>query len=600
MKSTASRAPRPASRSVSPEFIALQQAVAGRYSLDRELGRGGMGVVFLARDVALERLVAIKLLPPALVRVPGARERFLREARLAARLSHPHIVPIHAVEQHEELAFFAMAYVDGETLGDRVRRAGPLPPATLARVLREVAWALAHAHAHGVVHRDVKPENVLLERGSESGVGRALVSDFGIALPASEATVSAGRGTPAFMSPEQAAAAPVDARSDIYSLGVTAWVAATGALPWANDGARLLAWEGRATVPRLGAVAPKVPAPLAAAIERCLAADPAQRWESADALAGALAEQQAVAVSLPLPLRRWVREAGDVGLDVVTSAAGVVSALAVMGIGTVMGGNIDDIVARVLFGAVAAVFGAFGVGRLAQLSGAARELQRAGFGEDAARTALLVDEQQRIDEWIAPRWARGDTLALLVSLASMVAGTWLIQHAENAMTGMGGVALAVVAPTVLGRQVAGRRGRVERLWRRVVDGRVGRWIFRLGRIGMKAPVSATPWAGEPTALAVGRAVDQLWAQLPDGDRQLLGDVPALVQKLEARALALRGGGDVDPARAERLAETVATLEAVRLDLLRLRARQLEASGMTTTLAQAERVAAYVDEVLTPI
>src|SRR5215213_9114147 len=119
------------------EFVALQEAVAGRYSLDRELGRGGMGVVFLARDVALERLVAIKLLPPALAARPELRERFLREARTAAGLSHPHIVPIHAVEEHGDIAFIAMGFIDGESLAERVRRTGPLPPREVARILRE-------------------------------------------------------------------------------------------------------------------------------------------------------------------------------------------------------------------------------------------------------------------------------------------------------------------------------------------------------------------------------------------------------------------------------------------------------------------------------
>jgi serine/threonine-protein kinase len=136
-----------------------------------------MGIVYLARDLALERPVAIKLLPPALARLPGLRGRFLQEARTAARLSHPHIVPIHAVEDHGELVCFIMAYVPGETLAERVRAEGPLPTTTVSRIVQEVAWALAYAHQHGVIHRDVKPENILLERGS----GRALVMDFGIA-----------------------------------------------------------------------------------------------------------------------------------------------------------------------------------------------------------------------------------------------------------------------------------------------------------------------------------------------------------------------------------------------------------------------------------
>ncbi|MDP2482265.1 MAG: serine/threonine-protein kinase, partial [Candidatus Palauibacterales bacterium] len=133
--------------SPSAEFLALQQAVVGRYSLERELGRGGMGIVFLARDVGLDRLVAIKLLPPVLAAIPTVRDRFLREARMVAGLSHPNIVPIHAVEERDDLVYFVMGFVDGEALGPRIRRAGPLAPRDVMRVIQEVAWALGHAHA---------------------------------------------------------------------------------------------------------------------------------------------------------------------------------------------------------------------------------------------------------------------------------------------------------------------------------------------------------------------------------------------------------------------------------------------------------------------
>src|SRR5262249_31662435 len=135
-----------------------------------------MGVVYLAREVRLDRPVAIKLLPPAKASDPRLRERFLREARTAAKLTHPNIIPIYAVEEIGDFVFFAMAYVQGETLTERVRRLGPLVPSEGARVLRDVAWALAYAHAQGVIHRDVKPDNILLE-----STGRVLVADFGIA-----------------------------------------------------------------------------------------------------------------------------------------------------------------------------------------------------------------------------------------------------------------------------------------------------------------------------------------------------------------------------------------------------------------------------------
>lgn len=158
-------------------YLALQDALKGRYSLERELGRGGMGIVYLAHEVALDRPVALKLLPPALAAQPELRERFLREARTAAKLSHPYIVPIFAVDRMNEFVFSAMAYVEGETLGQRIRSLGPLPAPEAARVLRDVAWAVGYAHAQGVIHRDLKADNILLEQGS----GRALVTDFGIA-----------------------------------------------------------------------------------------------------------------------------------------------------------------------------------------------------------------------------------------------------------------------------------------------------------------------------------------------------------------------------------------------------------------------------------
>ena len=148
------------------EFIRIQTALAGRYFLERELGRGGMGIVYLARDLALDRLVALKLLPPHLASEPVLRRRFLDEARTAAKFSHPNIIPIFAVEEIGDLVFFVMAFVDGESLGQRVRNRGPIPPTELAKILREVAWGLAYAHAQGVVHRDVKADNILLERGS--------------------------------------------------------------------------------------------------------------------------------------------------------------------------------------------------------------------------------------------------------------------------------------------------------------------------------------------------------------------------------------------------------------------------------------------------
>src|SRR2546428_8447281 len=198
-------------RDLDPQHRTLDRALAGRYVLERRLGRGGMGVVFLARELVLERQVAIKLLPPLKAADPRARRRFLDEARTVARLSHPNIVPVFAVDESPDAVFFVMAYVEGQTLGQRIRDQGMLPPEEGARLLREVARALAHAHERGVVHRDVKPDNILLD----AATGRALVSDFGIARVGG-GTGSTGPwevvGTADYMSPEQAGGAGVDAR----------------------------------------------------------------------------------------------------------------------------------------------------------------------------------------------------------------------------------------------------------------------------------------------------------------------------------------------------------------------------------------------------
>src|SRR5437773_7885114 len=217
----------------SAEFLDLQAALAGEYSLQRELGRGGMGVVYLARDVQLDRDVAIKVLPTHLAHTAAARERFLREARTAAGLSHPHIVPIHRVGEAGGFVFFVMSCVEGETLGERLRTSGPLPPADASRILREVAWALAYAHGRGIVHRDVKPDNILLE----AATGRALVTDFGIAHTEAGPVTDPGKvmGTAHFMSPEQAANEAIDGRSDIYALGVVGYLALSGRLPFESS-----------------------------------------------------------------------------------------------------------------------------------------------------------------------------------------------------------------------------------------------------------------------------------------------------------------------------------------------------------------------------
>lgn len=260
------------------ELAALRTALRGQYSVDRELGRGGMGIVVLARDERLDRQVALKVLPPSLAEVAETRERFLREARMSAQLSHPNIVPVYRADEIGGFAFFAMGYVDGETLGDRIRDRGSLPPAEVVRMLREVAWALTYAHARGIVHRDVKPENILIERSS----GRAIVTDFGIARADFNPSLTADGhvlGTVHYMSPEQSTGEPFDGRSDLYALGCVGFFALSGRLPFEGSTPQaILIAHATKVPPTLRSVAPQVPMALAAVIDRCLAKRPDDRY----------------------------------------------------------------------------------------------------------------------------------------------------------------------------------------------------------------------------------------------------------------------------------------------------------------------------------
>src|SRR5258707_10544058 len=271
---------------IGTEFLALQELLAGRYSIERELGRGGMGIVVLARDVALARPVAIKLLPPHLATRPDERDRFLEEARIAAGLAHPNIVPIHLVEAHGDLVFFVMGFVDGETLRDRVERAGPLPPRLATKLLQEVAWALGAGHHRCVIHRDVKTDNIMIERATE----RAVVTDFGIAVgsPAGKAQSPGGAitGTARDMSPQQACGRPVDARSDLYSLGATFFYALTGRAPFeAANAPAIITKHVYELAPPVQQLRAEVPAKLGGVVDRLLRKAPVERFQTADDLA---------------------------------------------------------------------------------------------------------------------------------------------------------------------------------------------------------------------------------------------------------------------------------------------------------------------------
>lgn len=272
------------------EHAIVARELANHYQIVRTLGRGGMGVVYLAQDIVLHRHVAIKVLRHDLLAHEDARERFVHEARLSAQLDHSGIVPLYALGQTPRFLYMVMRYIPGESLGDRLNREGRISPKETRAILTALARALDYAHKRGVVHRDLKPENVLLERGT----GNVQLVDFGVAMWRSPHAVQSEVrdifGTPHFMSPEQALGeGNLDGRSDIYGLGVLGYLMLSGTLPFQGNTFRVLTAKHLAeAAPSLAQLAPDAPRDLVAAIERCLAKDVVDRWDRASDLASAL------------------------------------------------------------------------------------------------------------------------------------------------------------------------------------------------------------------------------------------------------------------------------------------------------------------------
>ncbi|HET7189170.1 MAG TPA: protein kinase [Gemmatimonadaceae bacterium] len=301
------RVPDPLASAADDELRAhVQRALAAHYELDCEIGRGGMGIVYRAKDRRLKRQVAIKLLPPELAFRSEIKSRFLREAETAAQLSHPNIVPIYTVDEVEQLVFFVMAYVSGDNLAKRLHERGVLTVDETRKILREVADALAYAHDRGVVHRDIKPDNILLD----AITGRPMVTDFGIAR-AMDSTgdsrltaTGMAIGTPAYMSPEQAAGErEIDGRSDLYSLGILGYQMLTGEPPFAagSTPAMLVKHISERPIPVEQRRA-DVPTDLARSVMMLLEKEPANRFPSAAALVAALDTREAPPSRAPAPV----------------------------------------------------------------------------------------------------------------------------------------------------------------------------------------------------------------------------------------------------------------------------------------------------------
>ena len=611
---------------IEAELRALQLAVAGRYSIERELGRGGMGVVYLARDVALDRPVAIKVLPQYLALVPRLRERFIREAQTAARLSHPNIVPIFAVEEAELFVFFVMAFVPGETLAQRIARVGPLEPAPAVRVVQEAAWALAYAHRQGVVHRDVKPDNILLEDLS----GRAMLTDFGIAKVKDEESVTASGeivGTARYMSPEQAGGDSVDGRSDLYSLGVTAFFALTGRTPFeAPTPAALLVAHLQEMPPPLASIRSELPQRLTAVVDRCLAKSPEARFATGEELAEAVGEAKSSSLDVPEVIRRLQLEiealVGETGGLLLLSSLILLSEFApALGGEEGLGTFFDSIYRTALLVLITVLW----LVRSSSVVWQARSVLRDGF-----RKAEVVAAP-----WI-PENARSTAMAWPVYVGATVLLTagWLFRPK---LVELLGDSFVFDVALVGGALIVGRTlfGRILRRARRHWTAGLGRWLTRaalwMGGLGLKPGRGRSTGSADPTEVLLHHAATGLFGALPKGIRDQVPDLPRLVARLDAAAQALRqreaalatavaqagvGAGprqdtavavrrgalvaDMESERKRiraRLASTVATLENIRIGLLRLSAGIGTPSDLTPDLEAAREIGERIDAVL---
>jgi serine/threonine protein kinase len=274
----------------------LAEVLQGRYRITRMAGRGGMAAVFLAHDLTLERPVAVKALPPEVSHDDRLVGRFEREARTAAKLDHPNIIPIYAVEHSNDLYYFIMKYVDGESLDQLIKR-GRLPIERVQDLLWESARALGHAHQRGVIHRDVKPANIMIDHD-----GRVILTDFGISKAMQSATQFTGTGqvigTPHYMSPEQAKGGGVDGRSDQYALGIVGYQMVTGRLPFGEDSIHAVIYKHVSEEPPpIQNLNPDCPPFLSTAIHRALRKRPADRFQSMDAFAQAVCPDRRLSVS---------------------------------------------------------------------------------------------------------------------------------------------------------------------------------------------------------------------------------------------------------------------------------------------------------------
>ena len=520
----------------------LLTRLGGRYTIERELGRGGMGAVYLARDLRLDRQVALKVLPPELAGDTALRERFLRETRTAASFSHPNIVPVHEVLEGDGVLAFAMGFVEGESLMERVRREGPLEVRGIVRVLQDVGYALAYAHGRGVVHRDIKPDNIMLERAT----GRALLMDFGIsrAITATVAAPGLTRvgevvGTPEYMSPEQASGDQVDGRSDIYSLGLVALFALTGGpVITADSTQKILVKQLTELPPPATSLRPDLPPTLGAAIDRCVAKVPSERFTTAEALVESIDAAQLAAPEIPLPVRLFAQELGT--LSLVISFLIIFSPFLTRNSG--VNGSLDGLIPLTVITAVV-------LARVAATLGSARQLARLGFSaadilkgmEGVVAERESVRARNRADPEL--RRQRGKTMRLATILlaiaAALIFGVYLRRVKQGPHVyaiGLWGVVMGAAAIILIAfsfimfTRNPFRMPLGERMFRAVWLGPVGRAFLRLGSRGAPSLAHA-PSTATMTPAAVGTPSRALTARR--AGRTLEDRVAALEQWRES-------------------------------------------------------------------
>ena len=520
-----------AERAVSVE--ALREALAGRYRVVGELGRGAYGVVFLAYEEALERPVALKVLPPCFAAQRETRARFLREARTAAKLSHPHIVPIHSVEETDDWVFFTMDYVDGETLGQWVLTHGPLPVGEATLVLHDVAQAVGYAHARGVIHRDLKADNILMERGT----GRVLVMDFGIARVEGQPDVIREgyvAGTAAFMSPEVVRGGQADERSDVYALGITGFFAVTGYVPF--DGETLddiFAQHLLAPAPALAVRGEHLDLTYSRAVGRCLEKDPDRRFATADLLADELARAPELRRrDLPVPLHAFAERVrrhaeSNRGLSVLVAVA-----LMFLVSGIWLSDWVGVALAAGFLGLVVASTG------LALVPTLRRVLREENYAHADIVHALSVDleRQREVRAFelgnVSLRPAR---IARQVAFGGLgvvgLAAAWSIAGLD-ATVGLGamygGVLVAMTAGVIGFFHTRRRRNVAGEWWLKFWRSRAGEWVVRLASFRLEsrpAPESAPPEVPMPAP----PSLKPVPAETPP---ELLRQVPAM-RKLAA-------------------------------------------------------------------